>query len=66
MPDSLRATDRDDITYALYHLWIFGVSLTAVSPEDTYGFPVTHLGTSRSFMSLFLICTFLTSVPSAF
>jgi len=31
---SLRATDRDDLTYALYHLWIFGVSFTAIVNES--------------------------------
>jgi hypothetical protein len=44
MLDSLRATDREDIVFSLYHIWYFGVSLAAVSPEDTYGLPCNSLG----------------------
>lgn len=59
----MRATNREDIVFSLYHLWIFGVSFTAVSHEDTYSLPVSHWVTSRSSRSLPLICALLTAAP---
>lgn len=40
---SLRATNREDITFFVYHVWLFVISLTAVSLDHTYVFPATQL-----------------------
>lgn len=44
MPDSLRATNRDDASLIVLHAWLFGLSLTAVSlnhacpPDSSLGY----------------------------